>query len=346
LIRRVVLVAALLYPAALAAGAVVLRLVGERWWATTVALYLPRLVFGAPLPFLALALVAVRAWPWLWTQAAAAFVLVFPLMGFVLPWPHLVRDGKPVMRLLSYNVEAAFGGATNIVEEIDRYSPDIVMLQETGDVENLERLLRERYSTVDSSGQFMMATRFPVQSTWDPQKTPDANGRYSIHFKQFVLDTPSGPVVFYNIHPVSPRVDFYTLRGRGLRHELFSGHLFSGDAGPVIKKNVDQRAAQVQAVAGAARRETQPVIIAGDTNLPGLSWVLGRHFASLQDAFAKASWGFGYTYPNDRRPWMRIDRVLATDAIRFVRFEVGRSQASDHLCVVADFQREDDNTTR
>jgi endonuclease/exonuclease/phosphatase family metal-dependent hydrolase len=36
---------------------------------------------------------------------------------------------------------------------------------------------------------------------------------------------------------------------------------------------------------------------------------------------------------------MRIDRILSSEQLRFVRFEVGASQASDHLCVVADLQR-------
>ena len=43
---------AIAYPLLLLVAAVALRFVGERWWVTTVALYLPRLVLGAPLPFI------------------------------------------------------------------------------------------------------------------------------------------------------------------------------------------------------------------------------------------------------------------------------------------------------
>jgi endonuclease/exonuclease/phosphatase (EEP) superfamily protein YafD len=82
------------------------------------------------------------------------------------------------------------------------------------------------------------------------------------------------------------------------------------------------------------------VVIAGDTNLPGLSHVLHRYLSRYQDGFAKAGWGFGYTFPTrPRGPWMRIDRIVASDELRFVRFRVGRSLASDHECVVADLQR-------
>jgi endonuclease/exonuclease/phosphatase family metal-dependent hydrolase len=115
--------------------------------------------------------------------------------------------------------------------------------------------------------------------------------------------------------------------------------LFSGDAGPSILANARLRALQAEAIAGAAALNSEPVVIAGDTNLPDLSPVFSRHLSRFQDGFVKAGAGFGYTYPNDRRPWMRIDRILATDALRFVKFEVGTSAASDHLCVVADLQR-------
>jgi endonuclease/exonuclease/phosphatase (EEP) superfamily protein YafD len=69
--------------------------------------------------------------------------------------------------------------------------------------------------------------------------------------------------------------------------------------------------------------------------------VFADNLSVYQDGFRKAGWGFGYTFPNDRRPppWMRIDRILATDQLRFVRFDVGDSRASDHRCVVADVQK-------
>jgi len=35
---------------------------------------------------------------------------------------------------------------------------------------------------------------------------------------------------------------------------------------------------------------------------------------------------------------MRIDRVFANDALRFTTFRVGNSDASDHLCVIADLR--------
>ncbi len=328
-----------LYPALLLGVTVLLRWVGEQWWVTGVGLYLPRVVLAAPLPVIVIALLATGLRRFLWTQVAALLLLVFPLMGFVLPWPALRSPGEPVLRVLSYNINSGNGGVDAIVEEIDRLSPDIVFLQEVGDLEPLDTLLRARFPTVDEANQFVLASKYPVLSISDPEKL-DYEGRHrSPRFVRQVLETPLGRIVFYNVHPLSPREIFYSLRGHGLRRELLSGRLLSPASSAVFQGNSGLRTLQVQSFSAAADGETDPVVIAGDTNLPGLSFVLHRYLSRYQDGFTKAGWGLGYTFPTDRYPWMRIDRILASDELRFVRFEVGRSLASDHHCVVADLQR-------
>ena len=83
-----------------------------------------------------------------------------------------------------------------------------------------------------------------------------------------------------------------------------------------------------------------PVVIAGDTNLPGLSPLLAKSYGQYTDGFSVAGRGFGYTFPA-KRPWMRIDRVLADPRLRFLRFFTGSVIASDHLYVVAELGRAD-----
>ncbi len=329
---------AVLYPLSLLALTVALRAVGERWWVTAVALYLPRVVFAAPLPVIALALYRLRLGRWLWTQVPAALLLVFPLLGFVLPWPQTA--GGASMRVLSYNVDSGKGGVDRVVAEVDRFTPDIVLLQEVGHADVFAAMLHERYATVDVYDQFILAARYPLSGMTHPERIPLAGEQRSPRFMRYVLDTPLGPVVVYNVHPISPRDDFTALRGKdGFRHELLSGRVFTGEAAPRIQGNSDLRALQVAAFAEGARRETAPVVIAGDTNLPGLSPVLAENLAPFTDGFTAGSWGLGYTYPNDRIPWMRIDRIVTTEKLRFTRFQVGASSASDHLCVVADLSR-------
>jgi vancomycin resistance protein VanJ len=339
--HRIAAITATMYPIALLGVTAAFRYLGERWWVTGVWLYLPRVLLAAPLPIIVVALVAAGPRRVLWTQVVASLLLLFPLMGFVVPWPIVRNRDAPVVRILSYNVDSVLGGAGNLVEEVERHSPDIVLLQEVVDSEPLLAALRARYPTVNAEGQFLIASKYPVLSTTAPEKIPYDGRMRSPRFVQQVLDTPLGRIVLYHVHPISPRETFNAIRQQGLKRQLVTGRLFSRTNAAIVQENFGLRSLQVQAFAEAARRESDPVVIAGDTNLPGLSFVLHRELSGYQDGFAKAGWGFGYTFPTTRRPWMRIDRVFASEELRFVRFEVGRALASDHRCVVADLQRRD-----
>jgi vancomycin resistance protein VanJ len=339
-LRRGAAVFGVLYPVALVAVAAMIRLIGEGWPVTAVALYLPRLGFAAPLPFVIGGLLAFRLRRLLWAQLASVFVLVFVLMGLELPWPHAADPNAATLRILSYNVDSARAGADRIVGEIDAHSPDIVLLQEVDDPGELERLLRSRYLTVSTSTQFLVASRYPVTSSVDPDALSFAGELQAPRFVRQLVETPLGRIALYNVHPVSPRDAFNTLWDHGLRHEIAAGRLFDSENSRVVKENFGLRTLQVESFAAAAARETDPVVIAGDTNLPGLSRTFARNLSGYEDGFTKAGWGFGYTYPRGKHtPWMRLDRILSNGRLRFVDFDVCASTASDHLCVVATLQR-------
>ena len=337
-VRKASVLLAWLYPPALLGTIASFRIVGERWWGTTVALYLPRVGFALPLPFLLLALWLTGARRGAAILLATAVPVLLVLMGFVFPWPTRPVAGAPTIRVMSYNVNSELGEIAPLIQEIDRFSPDVLLLVEHA-WDAIEPPLRARYSTVRAVGQFVVATRFPVKSSFDPDKIHYSGRLRSPRWIEEVIDTPLGPIAFFVVHPSSPRQGFYALRGKGLRREILSGEGFSEDSEDAVLGNSGLRAAQVADFAAAARQETVPVVIAGDTNLPNLSWVLHRDLSEFQDGFAKAGWGFGYTFPTGHHgPWMRIDRIMAGSELRFVHFEVGHSTASDHESVVADLQ--------
>lgn len=330
---------AISYPACLILIALLFRWVGERWWATGVGLYLPRLGFAAPLPFVVAGLLVLRLWRLLYTQLLAALIVLFPLMGFVLPFPKFADD-KPRIRVLSFNVDSLAGGMDNILAEIDKFSPDLVFLQEVFvDQDTMAERLRTRYPSVTASRpQFMFASRFPVVSTEVPEKVEFEGRMRTARFTKQIVDTPLGRIASYNVHPISPREGLAAVRGQGVSHEVLSGGLFASARSTAMQEGSALRELQIKAFADMASQESGPVVIAGDTNLPSQSFFLHHFLSSYSDGFSDAGWGFGYTFPSYRRAWMRIDRILANDALRFVRFDVGQSKASDHYCVVADLQ--------
>jgi vancomycin resistance protein VanJ len=337
---RVIIALAALYPLALVALIASMRLVGERWWVTSVALYLPRLLFLAPLPICLIALAVLRARRALWLFSITSIPLGLVLMGFVFPWPSRLDSGAPVVRVLSFNVDSCLGGVDGVMAEITKYSPDIVFLQEIGPGDHLANALTAAgYPTVRAATQFLVASRFPITASRDPEKLPYEGRLRSPRWVQQIIETPLGPIAFYNVHPISPREGFNALRGNGLKNEMLAGRGFSGESKELVKNNSGLRALQLADVAQAAGEETDPVVITGDTNSPGLSFVAAHNFSRYQDGFTHAGWGFGYTFPTPRGVWMRIDRMFASDELHFVRFEVGRSKVSDHHCIVADLQR-------
>lgn len=328
---------AVAYPVALIVIAIALRQVGDDWWVTSVGLYLPRVGFALPLPFIALVLVLFRRWRLLALQVVSLWLVLFPLMGLSLSWRSYPADGEATFRILTFNVDSANGGSREIVDEVISHSPDIVFMQELPDwrVSQVKPLLAPLYSHIVASDQFLVASKFPIVSNDSPPGIPFFGRLRSPRFMRFVLETPLGRTTIYNLHTVSPRGGFMKLRGAGLRREILSGRFVQGVASEEIEGTAALRALQVEAVSKMASRESGRVMIVGDANLPTLSGVRARYLGRFHDAFAEAGLGFGYTFPS-KWPWMRIDLLLASDQLKFLRAEVGRGRASDHVCVFGD----------
>jgi vancomycin resistance protein VanJ len=336
-LRRFVTFVAFAYPACLVAAALMLRFASQRFWQVELAVYAPRLVFALPLPFLVLALLLLRLRRALWSQLAAAWVIAFPMMGLVLPGlPARAGDAHKTLRILSYNGNFAYGGQAALAAQVMRLAPDVVVFQQLFNTKELTQLLAGRYHELRTDGEFFIASRFPIRSTSVPAMLPLHGRERTPRFIQYRLDTNIGELALYSIHPVSPLYQIQAARDGGLRRAIASGTLFSPARRDDLMLDTERRALQVATSTGLARRETLPVIIAGDTNLPQLSAALSN-FDGFQDGFAEAGSGFGYTFPT-RHPWMRIDRIFASKQLRFLSFGVGSSDASDHLCVVAELE--------
>jgi len=336
LLGRVIAVA---YPLALLLVVIGLRAFGDSAWGR-VALYVPRVLFALPLPFVVLALALLRDWRFMLSQALALVLVLFPLMGLVLPWPRFPDRGAPVLRVMTYNVNGGGWGWDKVFAQIDELHPDVVLIQEVfSDPRWPVAELKKRYPEAQSSTQFIMASRYPVRAVADPDRVAQEGRQRSPRSISYVIDTPLGPIAFYNVHPISPRQAMWSLRNGGFRNAIHNGTLFDKERSKRMAADSQLLDMQVALFAANARKETIPVVIGGDTNMTGLAPALAN-LAGFDDGFVKAGWGFGYTYPSGRKAWMRLDRIYASPSLRFVGFQVGKHHwASDHLCVVADLQK-------
>lgn len=314
-----------------------LRWLGEGWWVTTVALYLPHWVLLIPIAALALTSLALGPRALLPLHAGAALTVLFPLMGLVMWGGADATAGAPRLRVVSYNVGNGARSISGIVEEIVALQPDLVLLQESSpEVDEAVANALPSFSTW-SSTQFFIASRGPILDSYDPPKVQLSHDNRiddrSARFVRATVDTSLGKLDVYDVHPISPREALTSIHD-----ESFLGGLRSGDH-RVISNNTALRQVQAETIAQLAAASTLPVLIAGDTNLPQNSRILGNTLGRWQDGFAEVGFGLGYTFPVTRRgPWMRIDRIFAGPQLRFLQFGVGESRASDHHCVWAELE--------
>ena len=269
----------------------------------------------------------------------ASVLLLFPLAGWRFSLGGRPTPGAAHLRLLSFNIAGGGNQLDEIASAIRDASPDVICLQEawSGQAGALAAGLTGYH--FHTSGQFTMASRFPIAEVFEPPKLEHEGLLRTTRFVRYRLAGPAGLIQLYDVHPPSPRAGFEDLRGEGLREELKSGRIFGSAKGRREVESVAAlRIAQMRAVVEDAAGSPYPVIIAGDTNLPGLSWILGHWLGEFQDGFSAAGTGFGYTFPTTKRPWMRIDRVFGDGRVRFLKFAVLKRPGSDHFPVVADLE--------
>jgi endonuclease/exonuclease/phosphatase (EEP) superfamily protein YafD len=332
----------LAYCGALLVLVLVLRFIGEGWWVTTTLLYLPRIVFALPLPFVAAGLLVFGTWRQiLCILPVPILLLLFPLMdlhlgiGSTFKTARAAESTSQQLRVLSFNV-AAGDFAKSTAATILAANADVILMQEwDARVANLvEPALPHFHRSVNH--QFGVLSRYPILDVYLPSLVPYLeNNDLAARYARYRIQTPAGVVTILNVHPISPRKGLERFRRFDLRALVKAGGLGGDEGVALLRRNAAMRWEQADEIATAAKRATGPVIIAGDTNLPALSRIYGETLADFRDGFSAVGRGFGYTYPA-HQPWMRIDRVLATSSLRFLRFEVLPPSGSDHRAVVAD----------
>jgi vancomycin resistance protein VanJ len=296
---------------AITVGALVsLRAFGEHARPTFFLLYMPRQPFAVgAIVLLSWAIVAKR--PRLVALEMVALLLaLFPLMGLRLG--HAEKARGPSMRLLTYNVFYERIDEAALTREIAAANADFIVLQaaRTSYVPKLEAALPGFH--VRGDDELVLASRHDFWMN-APEPWPDVRQSWI----RCGFEGPTGRFEVVNVHPVSARAGLFDR------------------AHPSVANALRER--QITAATAAALRSGDPVIVAGDTNLPEPSAIARKAFAPFHDAFADVGFGFGYTFPA-KYPWMRIDRVLGSARVRFLDVRVMPRGASDHRAVVVDFE--------
>lgn len=313
--ERVLQVAVIGHAAITVLALAVLVFFGEKTRAGFFLLYLPRHPFAlATIVLLPLALLARRR-ALVVLELATFLVATFPLMGLRVGRARAPQIGR--QRLLTYNVFFGHLDRKALAAEIAATQPDFVVLQASLPAFNEWVRAALPDHLVHDDGEFLVAMnkQTKIVAVDDPDPIAGAHaGWFGWH-----LEGPHGPLRLIAVHPRSARAPL----------------LDHAD----VATDVAIRESQWKSALDAAAAATEPVIVAGDTNLATLSAIERTRLGSYHDAFAEVGAGFGYTFPA-KLPWMRLDRVLGSSRIRFLDVRVLPRGASDHRGLVADFEIE------
>lgn len=309
-------------------------------WISSEAHWAIELTRYAPYPVLLLpALLAVLSTWWLartWRVVALATLAVTlgPVMSY-----HIGRadPGFDRLRMMTFNIKSyladqRFGGFVEIVEEIERHDPDVLVMQdaqafkdESGDddVVRLKRALAGRQ--VFAAAEFVVASRFPMRDC----RTEDLSfGKHERQYVRCVVRAHGTDIDVVTAHFDSPRSGL-----NATRHD----HL---DGLADWRENFERRIQQARKLVSGITRRPRPMIVAGDLNAPESSPVVQALLQTgLRDAFSSAGTGYGYTHGHSLRPgisFLRIDHILVSEDIGVKSCFVGGSTASDHRPVIAD----------
>jgi vancomycin resistance protein VanJ len=311
----------------------------DRLWIGAFNLYLPQVVWLAPV-LLLMGLSLKYAWRWTLVLGLYGAWVCGPIMGFC--WSSSEQLGPvakgTTLRLMTCNIKSGRRDVEALISDITRYKPDIVFLQDAGNVMTGPLGDSFRGWNVCSDSQYVIASSWPLAKADKRSISHPNEGEYVL---RTVVQFGPTPISLYNVHLLTPRDGLNAMRHARKQPGRFT------EAVQDLQDNVERRVLQAGRVSNFIREERGPTILAGDLNSPDES--LACEFlrdVNLHDAFAEGGRGYGYTYGHfllhsrmswlPRLSWMRIDHIMLSSRLHSQRCWTGTGQASDHRPVYAD----------
>lgn len=322
--RRVLLWTSIAYLIGMMLMLLLLRAAPLGFWPIHLFVYGPRWVLIAP----ALALVLFALWldrrRALPIALGALLVVLFPVMAFNLPWRGWISrvPAGPKLRVLTCNTGSGLYDPVLLGGLIAELQPDVVALQEWGDVPPTPILWQGAWH-FKQHDRLCVASRHPIREM-EVLTVPHDSIRSSV--ARFVIDTPDGPVQVVDLHLITPR--------DGL--EPIIAQKWKGI--PAFQDFCVEQWHDSDIASRWAAALPYPLIVTGDFNLPSDSPNYRGSWSRFTDAFEFSGLGYGPTRFT-RKIRARIDHILAGPDWQPTRCWVGPDVRSDHRPVIADLVR-------
>ncbi|MDZ4683684.1 MAG: endonuclease/exonuclease/phosphatase family protein [Planctomycetaceae bacterium] len=317
---------------------ILLFVVSERWWVGTAVTYLPRLPWGVPAVVLsAAALIWHR--PSLWINLLSLLLVAGPILEFRAPFlsdhPTVVVPADAVpLRIVSANTQGYKPDFASLLQEIARFKPDVVALQEARGTPPLVDDVFPGWHRLHVD-YYWVGSRYPIKLV--AKCDTEAFDRPAGILVE--IETPQGPVLLADLHQMTAR--------RGLKG-MAGSELLTGAAQSDLDGFQTLRQFESDELRGIIQQHVgdRPLIVVGDFNTPASSSLFQQTWGDLQSAYDVAGVGYGYTSPVKPQkywvsylPWARIDHILCSADWQVRMCQVGRRRGSDHHCIAAELAR-------
>jgi endonuclease/exonuclease/phosphatase (EEP) superfamily protein YafD len=262
--------------------------------------------------------------------AAIALVIFLSLFGTRLIPPLGAQPGGPTLRVMTFNLGNLKSSArvASIIAAIRSQRADLVGLQELSNatMQTFQKQLSQEYpyQVYDRSRSHEgvgLLSRYPLHAIEWNHRLPG---------QQVVADINGAQVTAINISMSSPKFTEEDAAFNGLAH--------------IQQYDPEQRSRDTAAVLEAIDQVNGPLVLLGDFNTSDREQGYGQFAAKLHDAYGERGWGFGFTYPNNRKlrgihipfPLIRIDYVWSKGGVLPLAGQVRCTDVSDHCAVTAD----------
>jgi vancomycin resistance protein VanJ len=303
--------------AILAAIALLERLGGERFWATTLLAYSPKILWMLPSLILLPLCLAKRRWKY--AAATGLVMVIWPFYaGLLANSPAPPVQESHTIRVLTFNTHFS-RGIRDLPGLVEESGADIVFLQEAlewaaVDLESTMRMPEFKGWHALTNRTLVILSRYPIRKT----------GRIGWNGLVAECSVDGRRVKLINVHPhiLYHPLDFLSL----------------GLLGTLQKNEQDRR----RIFEGIDREilSLEPVILAGDFNTPPGTEAYNRLQPQLVNAFEKCGNGFGFTYPAPV-PIVRIDHIFCGSGLTPVSAKTLKAPNSNHrpLLAVLEFKQ-------
>ena len=277
------------------------------------------------LPIIAFLLIKNR-WFFIVSSIACILLLSWLHIKYFSPQPTNITNSQPSIKILSHNVGWNITKSPTLVKLIEQKQPDIIFLQETVKQHiAVFTSLKADYPYQINLPPVGIFSKYPIVSS---EILHLANHRETQ--QRAVINFNKQAIVIYNMQATGPWVKMYNIL-------------------PLIKIPVykyKQRFPEIQDLVERIKKETLPVIVAGDFNMTDESQDYYNVQKVLRDAFLESGFGFGFTWPHGffakkfnlklTYPVCRIDYIWHSKHWGAKSSSVLEATESDHLPVAAE----------